>query len=321
MYLFTMKGLFEEIPVIDFSAYNLTVDKDGVSNDDENLRNLARDVISAFTTVGFVYFTNHGIQETEVVTARHTVDEFFQLPEETKSQYRYKKAELQHGWVGVEQERLEKDKPADMKECYNVTPQCADSWPEAEVPQFRKSVMTFYQRCDDLARRIVEVITMGLGIKEKDFFTRHFNSGKCPNRTTLRFLHYPPIKQDLKPGQSRLGEHTDYGCITLLFQDDVGGLEIKRTDGRWIPAHPIPGTVLVNIADVMQRWTADKLVSTPHRVYSKLDGNGCSRERRSMAYFVHPDEDTLITCVDGSNKYQPITDVDYLTRRCQNTYL
>ncbi|KAJ7340037.1 hypothetical protein OS493_002759, partial [Desmophyllum pertusum] len=82
--------------------------------------------------------------------------------------------------------------------------------------------------------------------------------------TALRLLYYPPLPEEsnIKPGQVRCGEHSDYGTITLLFQDDIGGLEVLPVNGKYSPARPIAGTVLVNIGDLMQRWTADKLIST-----------------------------------------------------------
>ncbi|XP_019622289.1 PREDICTED: gibberellin 2-beta-dioxygenase 8-like [Branchiostoma belcheri] len=140
----------------------------------------------------------------------------------------------------------------------------------------------------------------------------HSLIGTRANITSLTALHYPPVPEHVSEGQLRCGEHTDFGTITLLFQDEVPGLEVLNRHGRYIPAPPLPNTVVVNIGDLMQRWTADGIVSNKHRVV--LPDTEALRKvsRRSLAFFVNPNDDAVITCLDDSGKYEPVNAGEYV---------
>ncbi|XP_066540577.1 uncharacterized protein [Hoplias malabaricus] len=132
-------------------------------------------------------------------------------------------------------------------------------------------------------------------------------------------LYYPPVESmNVKEDQLRCGEHSDYGSITLLFQSKEGGLQIRNRKKEFIDAPSIPGTVLVNIADLMQRWTSDVFVSAVHRVL--LPPPGDKRTRQSLAFFVQPEDDSIITCCDGSETYPPVKTLDYFVSRFNDTY-
>lgn len=137
--------------------------------------------------------------------------------------------------------------------------------------------------------------------------------------TFLRLLHYPP--QPPEEGLFGSAPHTDYGFVTLLAQDDVGGLEVLNKDGDWVPAPPIPGSFVMNVGDILARWSNDVFVSTPHRVI-----NASGRERYSQPFFFDPSMaetiDVLPTCIgpDGQKKYQPIVYRDYLMERIEKNY-
>jgi isopenicillin N synthase-like dioxygenase len=140
----------------------------------------------------------------------------------------------------------------------------------------------------------------------------------------LRLLHYASLQIPPKPGQVRVGEHSDYGSITLLFQDDAGGLEVKTASGNWIAAPAIPDTVVVNTGDLMQRWTNDMFCSTKHRVIIPSDSR-LNQSRYSVAFFCHPNDDTEIACLESCRKeqspiYPPILAGEYLLSRLQATY-
>ncbi|MEI1373380.1 MAG: 2OG-Fe(II) oxygenase family protein [Nostoc sp.] len=127
-----------------------------------------------------------------------------------------------------------------------------------------------------------------------------------------------------KPGQVRAGEHSDYGSITLLFQDDVGGLEVQTASGEWIAAPTIPDTVIVNTGDLIQRWTNHVFCSTKHRVMIPSD-NRVNQSRYSVAFFCHPNDHTEIACLESCQKeqspiYPPILAREYLLSRLQATY-
>ena len=190
-------------------------------------------------------------------------------------------------------------------------------WP-ANIPTFEKIQKKFSSACLDLSLRVFDVISVGLDLEDKDFLRRcHKLIGQKGNSTALRSLYYPaiPLDKEIKEGQVRCGEHSDYGTLTLLFQDLIGGLEVKIRDGEYIPATPIPGTIVVNIGDLMQRWTADRLIATKHRILIPKEEVTRRRDRQSGAFFVLPDDDVVIRCLDSSNKYEPITSLDYLKKR------
>jgi isopenicillin N synthase-like dioxygenase len=186
--------------------------------------------------------------------------------------------------------------------------------------EFRTTLLTFFAACTEAADRIFRAFALALDLPELFLVDRHRQQ-----EHTLRLLHYPPLQQQPKPGQARAGEHSDYGSITLLFQDDIGGLEVKTTDGDWIGAPQIPGTVLVNTGNLMQRWSNDVFCSTCHRV-GLPTGDRAFKSRYAIAFFCQPDHDAEIVCIDrcqGANnpaKYPPILAGDYLISLLQATY-
>ncbi|XP_078359477.1 uncharacterized protein LOC144643951 [Oculina patagonica] len=312
----------ETIPVVDFGPLKETTD----DRSSEALKRVADEVYQAFSTVGFVYIKNHGISQEKIDGIFKLCDEFFQLDNAVKQRCARSADGSGHGWVAFEREKVSSDRPADHKEAFNITEPQNDqrAWPDDKIPYFQSEVASFFDLCGDLSLRILHIMALGLQMENPDVFTTtHKIMASTKNCTTLRLLHYPSISEDtiVKPGQIRCGEHTDFGSITLLFQDDMPGLEVLPLGcTEYVPAPPIPGAIVVNVADLMQRWTADQLKSTRHRV--SIPAEECHKRvpRRSLAFFVHPDDDTVIKCLDGSEKYPPITAYDYLWQRLYATY-
>ncbi|XP_070532434.1 uncharacterized protein [Ptychodera flava] len=147
--------------------------------------------------------------------------------------------------------------------------------------------------------------------------------GGPENETVIKCLHYPPIlkARTQKDGQIRCGEHSDFSLITLLFQDDKGGLEVQAKDGDFIPVPPIEGTIVVNIGDTMQRLTVDKLVSNVHRVVMPTTDEAKRSSRFSIAFFYNADRDYVVTCIGDSDKYEPITMAEFLKQKLEAVYL
>lgn len=312
------------IPVVDFGVMGLDLDKPP-SLDEESVRILADQIHIAFSTIGFVYLTNHGISEKEIAEVRQAGDGFFNLSTEVKKHFIRPTDGKNFGWVSLERESLNPSRPGDLKEAFNVCELHDETlrWPDQEVPEFKPVVTSFFNKCKDLAFRILDVIGIGLNLQEPSWLSQvHGAIGTLGNATALRLLHYPPLpdKCSIKPRQVRCGEHSDYGSITLLFQDEIGGLEVLPVDGEYTPATPIPKTVLVNIGDLMQRWTADKLISTKHRVLIPEEEVKQRTVRQSLAFFVHPDNEVMIESLDGSKKHPPITSMGYLQQRFAATY-
>lgn len=193
------------------------------------------------------------------------------------------------------------------------------SWPSEGVDDFRDVQVSFFLRCKELSLRVLRLMALGLGLESEAFLSAHKHIGSDVNGTTLRALYYPPVNSRcVKGDQLRCGEHSDYGSITLVFQSPEGGLQVLNRAGEYISAPSIPGTVLINIADLMQRWTSDVYVSAVHRVL--LPPAGDSGTRQSLAFFVQPDDEAIISCCDGSDKYPPVKSIDYLLSRFKDSY-
>ncbi|CAL8263155.1 unnamed protein product [Merluccius merluccius] len=304
------------IPVVDFSPYNLR--ENNVS--DEHIVDLGRQLKSSFTEVGFVYLKNTGITQEEVQHVMDISKTFFLQPDEMKLSFSRKSVanNPNHGWVSLETERLNPSRPGDLKESFNTSSLRTDiKWPSP--PAFRDIQTAFFLRCQELSLRVLRVMAHSLGLKPQVFLDAHRYIGSDENGTTLRTLYYPPVNSALvKEGQLRCGEHSDYGSITLVFQSHEGGLQVLSPSGNYISAPSIPGTVLINIADLMQRWTSDCFISAVHRVL--LPPAGDSSTRQCVAFFLQPDDEALITCCDGSKKYPPIKSGAYLMERFNDTY-
>jgi len=305
-------------PVIDFSTCGLGVERHLLES--EAMARAGEQIRSALSTSGFCYLRGHGIDQTAVDHYMDVSREFFQLPVKEKEKYA-RGTDTNFGWVALEREKLNPERPGDLKEAFNFDFLDDDSskWPNKA---FEVTSHDMFHGCWQLAYRVCDVLSVGLGLEEDFLRNAHKNIGKKGNYTTLRSSYYPPIPDDssLKPGQIRLGEHSDYGTITLLFQDDVGGLEVDVPGVGFVPATPIPGTVIVNIGDMMQHWTADALKATKHRVLipeAEIKKRTC---RQSVAFFLQPDHDYIIECLDGSNKYEPISSLDYVNSKFSVTY-
>ncbi|XP_008292466.1 UPF0676 protein C1494.01 [Stegastes partitus] len=307
------------IPVVDFSAYRLSEKH----VNDEQLQELGAELKTAFTQVGFVYLKNSGITQEEVDRVMDISKKFFLQPDELKQPFCRKSFSINpnHGWVSLETEKLNPRRPGDLKEAFNAASLHPDiKWPSSgAVTGFQEIQMSFFQSCKELSLRVLRVMALGLDMDPDVFLSAHRLIGTDENGTTLRSLYYPPVNSEkAKEGQLRCGEHSDYGSITLLFQTSEG-LQVRTRSGEFVSAPCIPGAILINIADLMQRWTSDQFVSVIHRVL--LPPVGDSSTRQSLAFFVQPDDEALITCCDGSNKYPPVAAGAYLIERLSQSYI
>ncbi|XP_047502418.1 UPF0676 protein C1494.01-like [Penaeus chinensis] len=315
---------------------------------------VGREVCQAFSGIGFVYLKNHGLPNEMVKEVNDSSGKFFQLENTKKRKYERGVVDIQ-GYTAVGRERLSEDRTAqEFRESYDVK-RPDGMFPDEEVPDMRPSVETFMNACKDLTRKILVAMAIGLGaswlcltkedtqtilqsdpLKKKKKKTNPFPStGLEPaffvsnhqqmctesNTTCLRILYYPSLPESVPGGSIRCAAHTDYGTVTLLFQDDVGGLQVcEALLGRWIDAVPVPGAVLVNVGDILQFWTSGKLRATEHRVLIPPEETRRRSPRRSVVFFVHPDDPVLITPLDGSSAYRPITAKDHSDLRFRQTY-
>ena len=291
------------IPVIDFTAFT--------NGDTITRQNIIKQIYQACHEIGFMYLQNSGISKDLIRQVFTYSKSFFNLPLEVKQKQAWSDEFNNTGYIGIERERLDPTKPGDLKEAFNVNKQA--------VIGIDASILDFYDSCTELANTLLQTYALALELPEDFLITRHNQRNH-----TFRALHYPPLQTPSKPGQVRAGEHSDYGSITLLFQDDVGGLEVQTASGEWIAAPAIPDTVIVNTGDLMQRWTNNIFCSTKHRVMIPNDSR-VKQSRYSIAFFCHPNDDTEITSLESCQKeqspiYPSILAGEYLLSRLQATY-
>ena len=212
--------------------------------------------------------------------------------------------------------------PPDLKEVFNAGPPARPSrpladpgeawayspslWPAA-LPELRIAWTAYYDAMRDLGNRLMSLFARGLELPP-GFFAGQ--TGQAAN--ALHAINYPASDTAPLPGQFRAGAHTDYGTLTILRQDAVGGLEVLDLGGRWLGVEPVPGAFVINIGDLMARWTNDRWRSTLHRVVDPPDPATAAARRQSMPYFQNANWSAEIsclpTCLEPGEKprYQPV---------------
>jgi isopenicillin N synthase-like dioxygenase len=221
------------------------------------------------------------------------------------------------GYNWLEEERLTPTKPGDLKESYNwVSPDRMQEeyWPK-EIPEFKPLAQKIERISRMLSYQFLYRFEKVLRIPAGQLVEKHIDGS-----ATMRMIHYPPHDGEIKEGQLRGNEHTDYGSITLLWRfDDVEALQLyDKNDDVWITVPTVENSIVLNVADMFQRWTNDLLKSTPHRVVN-VDMN---RPRYSMPYFVDPGRDVMIKNLTSEpDKHPPISAYEYLKWRLAQSYV
>ncbi|MEE4661358.1 MAG: 2OG-Fe(II) oxygenase family protein [Halieaceae bacterium] len=267
------------IPEVDFSPYD--------EGDDAALVALAAQFNEALTGVGFLSLRNIGIDESLRDRVFEASKAFFAQPEAEKRKLGYSDAEDNFGYQGICEESLMPGSAPDLKEAMTLRDLHKPRdfhWPDTA---FRDLLMAFHDDCLAAAYRILRVFATDLQMDREFFVEKHGGEN-----VTMRILHYPPLPQQSEQ-QLGAGPHTDYGMVTLLFQDLTGGLEVLDRDGQWQPVTPRPGAVVINAGDMLERWTNKRYRSSLHRVRARPGGS----DRYSIAFFVDPDSDTLVECL------------------------
>lgn len=268
---------------------------------------------------GFYAVVNHGVPATVVDAAFDAGHRFFALAEAQKRQWHVDRWPLKRGFDPIGWQALDPLMPPDVKESFYLGVEAIgpNQWPdEMLVPGFRAACNTYSAAVQGLALRLMGLYEIALGLPA-GFFDSFMRAPIC----TTRLLHYPPQPAAAAPGQIGCGAHTDWGAVTLLAQDDAGGLQVQRSDGTWFDVPPLAGSFVVNAGDMMPRWTNDRWRSTPHRVINRISG----RDRWSIAYFFDLDADASITpldvCVSAANpaRYGPITAGEHLAEMYRRT--
>ncbi len=310
-----------DIPVIDIAPL--------LNKEPGGLETVAAAIGAACRGIGFFYVTGHGIAGGLIDQVFAEAEGFFALPEAEKRKALFSSATGNRGYIPMKGEALDPTKPQDVKEAFNIGLELGPDDPDIiagtrfralnlwpDDPEFRKTMLAYFDAVWALGRTLHAAFAAELGVAA-NFFEDKLDRPLA----TLRLLHYPPRPDTMEEGQLGAGEHTDYGCVTLLMTDNAGGLEVRTRDGQWLAAPHVPGAYVCNIGDCLMRWTNDTYVSTPHRVV-----NPAGRERFSVAFFLDPNPDAVVECLptcatpENPAKYPPVTGADYLESRLNPTY-
>lgn len=281
----------EEMPVIDLSSLR--------SADKQERKRLANEIADSCSNLGFFYIKNHGVPQSAIDEMFAAAHEFCSLPLDQKMKLSMVDHENFLGYLPMLYMGNDPDIKGNRYESFFIQKQFSpddpdvlagkrlhamNRWPE-EMPGLRTAMLSYYEKTEALTFDLLNVFAIGLDLPE-DTFSRHF---KKP-MSRLRLMHYPP--QDPMDPSEQMGvrPHTDPGLVTLLSQDQIGGLEVLMPGGEWYAVPPIPGTYVVNLGEMMKIMTDGVFAATPHRVINRYGA-----DRYSIPFFVDPDFDTVIT--------------------------
>jgi isopenicillin N synthase-like dioxygenase len=305
---------FTEVPVIDIGAL--------VENDEKSINDVAVAISSACEKVGFLYIKNHGIDERLRQRMFQIAEEFFAQPEETMLEISVTKSNAYRGYVPMltkgndteikgnlqEAFQIAMDLPADDPDVKAGKPlHGQNQWPK-NLPHVKKEMTEYYNNLGQLAKNLLRGFAIGLDIPPD-----HFHQYYQKPLNMLRLLHYP--EQEAPDDIKKIGTrpHCDAGGVTILMQDNTGGLEVQNKSGDWVVVPPIDNTFVVNIGNIMMYWTNGRYTSTPHRVINRY-----GKSRISVPFFANPDYDATIqpldTCVPPGEKaqFEPINAGEHL---------
>ncbi len=312
---------FDQIPILDVSAIH--------GNDAAAKRALAAEFLTAYSTTGFGYIREHGVDEALIDGVFNASERFHALPRSEKMAV---ELNANHrGFIPINTSTDVNSKLADVKkpnqsESFMVMREdAADSapvqngdylagpnqWPALEG--FQEAVMAYSDAMTQLAEKLIEIVELALGV-DTGTLTQTFN----PPTTWLRLLYYPPAPAQAEEDLYGSAPHTDFGCLTLLAQDGVGGLQVQTPAGNWVDAPKIPGTFVVNVGDMLHRWSNGKLLSTPHRVI-----NRSGLPRYSCPFFYDPNVKTTITPLGetpDTTHLEPVVFGDFLRSELEAGY-
>ncbi len=319
-------------PIVSLAAFE-TADADG-------RKVLALEVDAICRTTGFLAIAEHGVPQAVIDAAWDKAKEFFDQPVEVKQAAKAPYPGYPYGYLGPNSEALAASRgvatPPDLKESFNggplsVPPGMTDAealgfcyaetiWPAAPAG-FKDAWQAYYRALEDLAARIMKLFAAALTLPE-DYFAPMIDYPV----SALRALNYPEQRVAPQEGQLRAGAHSDYGSLTILLpQAGSKGLQIERPDGSWLDVPPIPGAFIINIGDLMQRWTNDRWVSTVHRVANPANPEEARARRQSFAFFHQPNWFAEIACLDvclelgEEAKYEPVLSGPYLMGKFKST--
>ncbi len=305
----------ETIPVVNLAEF--------LDDDDEKKQAFVQKLGAAFETVGFVAVTNHTIPGKLITDLYNYVQKFFSLPLQKKLKYEVEGLAGQRGYTSFGKEHAKGSEAPDLKEFFQFgqtrqNKNDNDYYPEnirvSEVPEFYDTLYKAYRHFEKAGSALLKAIALHLGLNE-NYFEQYLQDGN----SILRCIHYPPITQEPKSA-IRAEQHEDINLITLLVGSSADGLQILTKKGEWVGVTSLPEHIVVNVGDMLQRLTNNKLKSTTHRVINPPK-ELWHTSRFSMPFFLHPRSEMslacLADCVDANHpkKYDDITAGKYLDER------
>ena len=304
------------IPSVDLSDF--------LSDDLQRKQKFVNEIGNAFKDIGFVSLKNHFLDDALVDNLYREVKGFFALPLETKSKYEIKNLGGQRGYISFGKEHAKGKKEGDLKEFWHFGQEPSsdanliEEYPEnvtvSELKHFNTTGMNAYKMLEKTGIYILRALALYIGLDEN-----YFDHWASNGNSILRPIHYPPITQEPK-GAVRAGAHGDINLITLLMGASSGGLQVLRKDGEWIDAIPNEDELVINVGDMLERHTNNKLRSTIHRVVNPPKEQW-STPRYSIPFFMHPRSDMKLNCLkECVDKQHPkafndITAGDFLHQR------
>jgi isopenicillin N synthase-like dioxygenase len=301
------------------------------SDDADDRARVAAAFRAACLDKGFLYVVDHGIAPEQIEAMFAQARRFFALPDARKAEVHMRHSPNQRGWEPMRGQTLEAGTPPDLKQgfytgrelpaddprviagLFNHGP---NQWPE-NLPGFRETLMTYFADMEALCRLTMRALALSLSLAEDHF------EGFCDDAVAnLKLLHYPPQPANPHPDEKGCGAHTDWGAITYLLQDDAGGLQVWDEASGWIDAPPVAGAYVLNLGDLIARWTNDRYRSTLHRVI-----NRSGRERYSIPFFLTGRADHQVVCLPNclqpgeAPKYPPTTALGHLQEMYDRSYL
>lgn len=270
---------------------------------------------AACEQIGFLVVTGHGVEWGLVERMREVSRAFFDLPPAAKLELA--RGEQRLGLPAYRPFRSEslaastgETTPPDLKESLDWGPAIEGfGWPEK--PAGLRGVFESYRAAvGGVGARLRRLFALALDLPE-DWFEDTFRG----HSSSLRVIDYPAQEAAVEPGQLRAGAHTDYGCMTIIAADGVpGGLQVRTRDGQWVDVEAGPRAFVVNLGDMMARWTNDRWVATPHRVANPPADAGRRARRLSLVLFHDPRPDAIVECIPtgGEPRYEPVTALDYI---------
>jgi isopenicillin N synthase-like dioxygenase len=283
------------IPVVDISAHR---------------RRVVDEIGRACGQIGFLTVVGHGVPEELVAETAAAGRAFFDLPELEKR--RLAEGTATPGLPAYRPLRTERlaaslgrATPGDLKESLDWGPAVPGyGWP-GRPPGLRAAFEEYFSAVSGLGERLRRLFALGLGLPE-NWFENAFRG----HSSSMRVINYPAPEGDPEPGQLRAGAHTVYGCMTILRTEEApGGLQVKTRAGEWLDVRAVPGSFVVNLGDMMARWTNDRWPATLHRVTVPAADARLGSRRQSIVFFHDPRADAVIECIPGCGEphYEPVT--------------